>query len=66
MKKLIDVDSEVKKKISRAFKVTPANVSQALRFKRNSPATRAMRKMAMENGGTLFIEAPKDMHHEKD
>lgn len=66
MRKLIDVDSKTKKKISTAFKVTPANVSQALRYRRNSNATRAMRKMAMENGGTLFIEAPKDMHHEKD
>jgi len=64
MRKLIDVDSDTKKKISKTFKVTPANVSQALRYKRNSSATRAMRKMAMENGGTLFIEAPKDMNHE--
>lgn len=66
MRKLILVDSDTKKKIGKAFKVTPSNVSQALLYKRNSTTTRAMRKMAMENGGTLFVEAHKDMHHEKD
>jgi len=64
MKKIIDVDSDTKKKISKTFKVTPANVSQALRYRRNSQTNKAMRKMALENGGTLFIEAPKNLNHE--
>ena len=64
MRKLIDVNSDTKKMICKTFEVTQANVSQALRYKRNSKKTIAMRKMAMENGGILFIEAPKNIHHE--
>lgn len=55
MKKLIELrDKEVREKICRAFGVTNANLSQALRFKRNSKAAIAMRKMALENGGILY------------
>jgi hypothetical protein len=47
-------DTEVRKKICRTFGVTNTNLSQALRFKRNSKTAIAMRKMALENGGVLY------------
>jgi hypothetical protein len=47
---------EAREKICRVCGCTQANLSQALRFDRNSKSCIAMRKMAMENGGTLFIQ----------
>lgn len=54
MKQLIELNTEARKKIAKHFGVTPQNVSQALRFRRNSKNAIAIRKMAMENGGVLY------------
>jgi len=47
-------DKKVRKMIINHFEVTSSNLTQALRFKRNSKQAIAMRKMAIENGGVLF------------
>lgn len=58
MRRYIDLtDSEARKEICKLYKVTPASLSQALRFKRNSKKAIAMRAMAIEKGGTLFEES---------
>lgn len=54
MKKLIELDSEKRKLVCKTFGVTQANLSQALRFQRNSKKAIAMRKVAIENGGVLL------------
>lgn len=55
MDKLIELrDKNARQKICRTFGVTNANLSQALRFRRNSKTAIAMRTMAMENGGVLY------------
>ncbi len=56
MKKLIELDSEKRKYICKTYGVTAANLSQALRFKRNSKQAIAMRAMALEHGGKLLEE----------
>ena len=57
--KLIQANKETRKKICEHFGVSNANVSQVLRFQRNSKAAIAMRKMAIENGASLY-EKKKD------
>jgi len=60
MKRLIKLDdTEARKKITKHFGVSGANLSQALNFKRNSKAAIAMRSMALEDGGILFEEVKK-------
>jgi len=54
MDKLIEANKETRKKIREHFNVSNANVSQALKFQRNSKAAVAIRKMAIENGATLY------------
>lgn len=59
MDKIIKVDSATREKICKAFRVTTANVGQALAFKRNSKKCVAMRAMALENGGILYEQVKK-------
>jgi len=54
MDKLIEASKETRKKICAHFGVSKANVSQALKFQRNSTNAIAIRKMALENGATLY------------
>lgn len=59
MDRIIKVDSNTREKICKAFKVSTANVGQALAFKRNSKNCIAMRAMAIENGGILYEQVKK-------
>lgn len=54
MDKLIEANKETRKKICEHFNVSSANVSQALKFQRNSKAAVAMRKMALESGAIYY------------
>lgn len=45
--------------IARKVGVTPAAVSYALNFKRNSPISEQIRAMAMANGG-VYLEEPEN------
>jgi hypothetical protein len=56
MKRIIELDTENRKKICRTYGVTKGALSHALRFRRNSKLAIAMRNMAMENGGILLEE----------
>jgi hypothetical protein len=56
MRKLIELEKEKRKIICDAKGVTDSNLSQALRFTRNSENAIAMRVMAMENGGVFYKE----------
>jgi len=59
MNSLIVLEStETRKKICKHFGVTNQNLSQALKFKRNSPNAIRMRAMALENGGKLYEHKP--------
>lgn len=54
MMKLITADKETRKKLCEHFGVTNSNVSQALKFQRNSKQAIAIRKMAVENGAKEY------------
>jgi hypothetical protein len=56
MRQLIELDSKKRELIRKTYGVTGANISQALKFQRNSRTAIAIRKMAMENGGILYEE----------
>jgi len=54
MDKLIIANKETREKICKHLGVSDVNVSQALKYKRNSKACIAMRKMALENGAKEY------------
>jgi hypothetical protein len=55
MQEFIELKNKEKRQmICRTFGVTNANLSQALRYQRNSKTAIAMRKMATENGGKEY------------
>ena len=57
MRKLIKLENKVhRKKIRESKGVTDAALSYALSFQRNSNTAISMRVMAMENGGTFYVE----------
>jgi hypothetical protein len=58
MNRLIVLESEKRKMICKHFGVTNQNLSQVLKFKRNSPNAIRMRAMALENGGKLYEYKP--------
>lgn len=53
------ISAATRKKIAKTYGVTPQAVGLALRYKRNSKQSEAMRMMAMENGGVVYEKAPK-------
>jgi len=58
MKQFIKLeDREARAKICKTYGVTTQALCFALNFKRNSKTATAMRKMALENGGTLYVES---------
>ena len=58
MKRFVKLDdAKARKKICETYKVTPASLSYALSFKRNSKKSIAMRAMALQNGGVYCEES---------
>ena len=55
----IELDAEGKAKLAKAFGVTVQNVSQALRFKRNSPTAFQIREAALKNGGRKWARSER-------
>lgn len=64
MTRLIEANAEIRKNICDHFNVTNSNVSQALKFQRNSKKAIAIRKMAIENGATLFEKTSNTIQNE--
>jgi hypothetical protein len=54
MDKLIIANKKIREKICKHFNVTEMNVSQALKYQRNSKNCVAMRKMALESGAKEY------------
>lgn len=64
MKQIIELRNKEKRQmIADTFGISLANVSQILRFKREGPNARAIRKMAEELGGIKMIgdDTPKQV-----
>ena len=56
-KRFIMVNSAVVRKIAQTMGVTTRTVHYALSYTNNSALCRRIRKMAIENGGKVYIEA---------
>jgi hypothetical protein len=67
MDKLIILDEGTKKKICACYGVTAQYLNKVLKFKGGSRKAIAMRSMALQNGGSLYVkvENPKILGHEK-
>lgn len=54
---IIELETEARKNIMKTFSISGASLSLTLRRKRNGKNADAIRKMALELGGKLFIRA---------
>lgn len=58
---IIELGTEARKKIMSAFGISGPNLSLTLRRKRNGKNADAIRNMALELGGRLFVRADVDI-----
>ncbi len=58
---IIELGTKERKKIMSAFGISGPNLSLTLRRKRNGKNADAIRKMALELGGKLFVRADADI-----
>jgi hypothetical protein len=59
MKKYIHMKKEDREFISKALGVTPRMIFNAVHFESDSDLARKVRKMAMDRGGIVMVEAPE-------
>ena len=59
MKKYIHVKKEDREFLAKAFGITPRMVFNAVHFESDSELARKVRKLAMDRGGIVMVEAPE-------
>lgn len=59
MKKYIHLKKEDREFIAKAFGITPRMVFSAVHFESDSELARKVRKLAMDRGGIVMVEAPE-------
>ena len=59
MKKYIHVKKEDREFIAKVFGITPRMVFNAVHFESDSELARKVRKLAMDRGGIVMVEAPE-------
>lgn len=59
MKKYIHLKKEDREFIAKAFGITPRMVFNAVHFESDSELARKVRKLAMDRGGIVMVEAPE-------
>ena len=59
MKKYIHLKKEDREFIAKALGITPRMVFSAVHYESNSELARKVRKLAMERGGIVMVEAPE-------
>ena len=59
MKKYIHVKKEDREFLAKVFGITPRMVFNAVHFESDSELARKVRKLAMDRGGIVMVEAPE-------
>lgn len=59
MKKYIHVKKEDREFLAKVFGITPRMVFNAVHFESDSELARKVRKLAMDRGGIVMVEAPR-------